>query len=313
MLTALDLGEMVHPERIIGEYRGERDGPTLIALGAVHGNEREGIPAIRAVLEELARSRPPFRGRLLGLAGNLTAYHEGVRFLEADLNRIWRPDILYHGAGRDLAEYQDLVEIKRVLEACFADSDGPVSLIDFHSFSGEGEPFAVSPGNDRDMILLRDLPMPTVYGLDDLLEGTLAHWVHTLGHHAIGFEGGHSGGPTTAVNMEAFLWDELTLLGCLDARDVPMGPRLTWGALHARLRLPKAIRADYRHRILAGDTFCMLPGFASFDYVHKGLQLAEDRHGDIRVPHDGYLLMPLYQGQGEDGFFIGHVEPTGLL
>jgi hypothetical protein len=25
------------------------------------------------------------------------------------------------------------------------------------------------------------------------------------------------------------------------------------------------------------------------------------------------MLMPLYQGQGEDGFFIGHVEPTGLL
>ena len=50
----------------------------------------------------------------------------------------------------------------------------------------------------------------------------------------------------------------------------------------------------------------MKPGFRTFDRVWSGQELAQDRHGCIRSPQDGYILMPLYQNQGCDGFFIGH-------
>jgi succinylglutamate desuccinylase len=32
--------------------------------------------------------------------------------------------------------------------------------------------------------------------------------------------------------------------------------------------------------------------------------LATDKNGDITTPTDGFLLMPLYQKQGEEGFFV---------
>ena len=200
-----------------------------------------------------------------------------------------------------------------MLDTCFEETEGPVNLIDFHSFSGAGEPFAISPSNDHEMILLRDLPMPTVYGLDDMVHGTLAHHVQLRGHRAIGFEGGQKGDPLTVRHMEAFLWDELVLSGCLGEQAIPEASRLIWRSLHARLRLPKAIRVSYRHRIEPGTGFFMEPGFRSFQTVRKGDRLARDLNGPIYCSSDGFLLMPLYQGQGEDGFFIGHVEPSGLL
>jgi hypothetical protein len=41
--------------------------------------------------------------------------------------------------------------------------------------------------------------------------------------------------------------------------------------------------------------------------------LARDRHGDIRAPEAGLMLMPLYQSQGTDGFFlVREVRPFWL-
>ena len=38
--------------------------------------------------------------------------------------------------------------------------------------------------------------------------------------------------------------------------------------------------------------------------VKKGELIAKDKNGDIFSPANGRILMPLYQKQGEDGFFI---------
>ena len=48
----------------------------------------------------------------------------------------------------------------------------------------------------------------------------------------------------------------------------------------------------------------MKEGFKNFDRIEKGQLLATDRHGNILSPTDGLILMPLYQKQGENGFFI---------
>lgn len=47
----------------------------------------------------------------------------------------------------------------------------------------------------------------------------------------------------------------------------------------------------------------MEPGFTNFQPVVRAQLLARDRHGDIRAVENGYVLMPLYQSQGTDGFF----------
>ena len=48
----------------------------------------------------------------------------------------------------------------------------------------------------------------------------------------------------------------------------------------------------------------MLEGFAGFDPIEAEQIIARDRRGPVRAPETGLLLMPRYQGQGEDGFFV---------
>jgi succinylglutamate desuccinylase len=49
----------------------------------------------------------------------------------------------------------------------------------------------------------------------------------------------------------------------------------------------------------------MEPGFANIHPTAAGTLLARDRSGEIRAPFDGVVLLPLYQPDGEDGFFYG--------
>ena len=57
----------------------------------------------------------------------------------------------------------------------------------------------------------------------------------------------------------------------------------------------------------------MKPGLSSFRPVHAGEVLASSSSGPIKAPQAGLLLMPLYQDQGEDGFFlVREVQPVWL-
>ncbi|NJL74167.1 MAG: murein peptide amidase A [Saprospiraceae bacterium] len=80
------------PQRIINRYDGHEHGALLIALGGMHGNEPAGVKAIETVFEMLAQepsknSNFRFKGRFLGLRGNLSALHAHCRQIEKDLNR----------------------------------------------------------------------------------------------------------------------------------------------------------------------------------------------------------------------------------
>ena len=74
---------------------------------------------------------------------------------------------------------------------------------------------------------------------------------------------------------------------------------------HAREDLPHEIEIVLRYAITPEDEFRMEPGFSNIHPVRAGMLLARDRHGEIRAPEDGLVVMPLYQGQGDDGFFLG--------
>ena len=64
------------------------------------------------------------------------------------------------------------------------------------------------------------------------------------------------------------------------------------------------MEVTHRHAISPDDKFEMKPGFQNFQPVRKGQVLATFNGEDIAAHHDGVILMPLYQGLGDDGFFI---------
>ena len=63
-------------------------------------------------------------------------------------------------------------------------------------------------------------------------------------------------------------------------------------------------RVMYIHKIKDDDQFLMNPNMQNFEDVQKGQIIAHDNHGSIKSPHSGKLLMPLYQEQGKEGFYI---------
>jgi succinylglutamate desuccinylase len=72
--------------------------------------------------------------------------------------------------------------------------------------------------------------------------------------------------------------------------------------------LPNELEIAYCHRLEPDEPFKMLPGYANFDAVVEGQLLANSGPGlarEVRAPWTGTLLMPRYQGQGLDGFFLG--------
>ncbi|HLR24809.1 MAG TPA: hypothetical protein VK112_03005, partial [Fodinibius sp.] len=69
-------------------------------------------------------------------------------------------------------------------------------------------------------------------------------------------------------------------------------------------RLPVKTELVYQHIIEEGDRFEMQPGYKNFQPVKEGEWIAADQDGKILAQCDGYILMPLYQDQGDDGFFI---------
>jgi succinylglutamate desuccinylase len=68
-----------------------------------------------------------------------------------------------------------------------------------------------------------------------------------------------------------------------------------------------------RHAIAPEDAFTMEPGFRNLDHARASQLLARDRNGEIRAPSDGLVMLPLYQGQGDDGFFWGRAVSAARM
>ena len=49
---------------------------------------------------------------------------------------------------------------------------------------------------------------------------------------------------------------------------------------------------------------------AALQRIEEGEVLGQDVNGDVKAPHAGYIMMPLYQKQGAEGFFITQ-DPQG--
>lgn len=68
--------------------------------------------------------------------------------------------------------------------------------------------------------------------------------------------------------------------------------------------LPRVTRLVHVHHIRPGDKFKMRPGYVNFQRVEKDEHLADDIRGEVLAPFSSLILMPLYQPQGSDGFFL---------
>jgi succinylglutamate desuccinylase len=308
--------------RIIGKYTGQESGPLALLTGGTHGNEPAGVRALQEVFRLLALepSFNPgfvFSGTLVGLVGNVQALEQKRRFLREDLNRLWTTDQIRRILRVAVPTDEDR-EAAELIEAIHAEIEmaRPEALVflDIHTTSAEGGIFSIPTDEKSSLRLTKELHAPVVLDMKYGLDGTLVQYA-AEGHFQIGgypkhniaaaFEAGQHDDPESVDRAVAAILNALRACGCirpedLDSRHEAILQRFTRD-------MPKVTRLRHTHRIRPGEAFRMRPGYKNFQAVRAGEHLADDTNGPVTAPLDGLILMPLYQPQGSDGFFI--IEP----
>ncbi|MEZ5977044.1 MAG: succinylglutamate desuccinylase/aspartoacylase family protein [Planctomycetota bacterium] len=301
----------VHPApdrgRVVARL-GPEGAPLFVATAGIHGNEREGVLALERVAKALTPIAGRLRRRVVFLRGNLSALIARQRYVDADLNRHFateRVERLVDGGEAHCAEDRELValmhEILRELEA----APGRAFLLDLHSMSGAGPPFSLAADTLANRRIASGLPLPLVLGMEEGIDGTLLSWFAERGYDHLGIEGGRIGEEATEENQENAVWLLLERTGALRPEDVPELDRRRRDLAFAAKGTPDTVAVLHRHPVSPDDGFAMVPGFTNFDRVTRGELLATEVRGDLRCPFDGVILLPLYQGRGSDGYFIG--------
>ena len=293
--------------RVIGRHRGAAPGPLIVVTAGLHGNEPAGVVAARRVLDRLAVQGAAFRGELLALAGNLPALERGCRFVDEDLNRIWtreRIDAAMEGVPARSVEEGELRGILTEIGQALARHPSAMLFLDLHTTSAPGAPFSILADTLPNRSLARTLPVPMVLGFEEHLEGTLLNFINDLGHVAVAFEGGAHDDPSSIETHELGIWRTLIRAGAIAAADCPDLERLTLAVRDRAGALPRVVEIRSRHEVDPKSAFVMEPGFENLRRIDRGQLLAHDRTGEIRAREAGRILMPLYQSQGSDGFFI---------
>jgi len=299
------------PPRVLGDRGDGRRGPTLICIGSIHGNEPAGIHALRRVFDRLDADARGLQGRFLGLTGNRKAAQLGCRFIHHDLNRAWGAEDVIRlrlEPGPLDDEDEELRELDGVLHKAVSGACGPLALLDLHSTSGDGPAFVTLDDTLPNRRLASKIAAPHVLGLEEQVAGTLLSHFISDGLTAIGFEAGRHEDPTSIDRAEAAVWVTLETAGVLALGSRPEVAHSQALLRRAAVGLPAVVEVRHRHALEPTDAFRMKPGYRSFQTVESRELLGKSERGPVASPSKGLILMPLYQAQGDDGFFI--VQPV---
>ena len=134
--------------RIIGTYDGAEKGPLLFVFGSIHGNEPAGTKAIELFLkmvevEPITNVDFKFKGKVVGVRGNVRAGLRGLRYLKKDLNRQWTSaNINRIAATLDHSKDEEDFEVAEILHVVKAEikqyKPDQIVILDLHSTSAQG-------------------------------------------------------------------------------------------------------------------------------------------------------------------------------
>lgn len=297
--------------RLLGAYDSGITGPLLIVTAAVHGNEPAGIEALQRVFATLGKTQPKIRGRVVGLIGNMGALERNLRFIDSDLNRMWSATQIAAVKEADPAldqnERKEQRELIAAIQAELALPHEGVVHFDLHSTSGDGPPFTILHHDLGSRKLASALGVPAILGILKDLKGTFLDYSAANGFSCVVLEGGQNQAKQTIDHHESAVWLILEAAGMLaQPEHVDLEPYRSC-IERSVAKLPPAVEICFRYAIDPGEKFLMLPGFSNFQRVYPGQLLAlggTNGRREIRCPIGAILLMPKYQGQGNDGFFL---------
>ena len=302
--------------RIIGKYKGSEEGPLLVITAAMHGNEPAGVKALDLLfkmLEVEPVTNPDFvyKGEILGLIGNVQAYNSEKRFIFKDINRCWNVDFIKALLTAEESSLQDEDrEIRQVMDHIYAEIEmtkaRKLYLLDLHTTSSDGGIFCIATDIKESIRIAHDIHAPVILGLMKDIEGTTLHYftetnmgIPTV---AVAFEGGQHNDPISVRRCIAAVINVMRAIEVISPEHVENQHDRILQEYSASL--PEVVEVIYKFPIEDNHTWQMKPGYKNFQKVKKGEVLAMYDGKEVCSPSDGLILMPLYQAQGSDGFFL---------
>jgi len=317
------------------QFSSLHEGPRLIVLGAVHGNEVAGTRAIERVLAELSGGALTLaRGQLsLVPVTNALAYRLGQRNGERNLNRNLRPTDTPQ-------DHED--RIANRLCPLLAGHD---VLLDLHTFAAASAPFAMLGPTDNSGPLepfaqaAREQALALRLGVGRIVEGWLStyalgvqerlartppqsragllstdpsygvgttEYMRSQGGYAITLECGQHADPAAPEVAYRAIRNTLAQLGLVDEVAPPPA------AAVELLTLTRVV-----DRLHPQDAFARV--WASFDVLRAGDLIATRHDGTpLRATADGYIVFPNNGATpGNEWFYLAqrsgrHLDSPGV-
>lgn len=307
------IDSFLETNRTIGKIESDEEGPTIVFFCGIHGNEPSGIFALNQVFQEIKEKEIPVNGNVYAFAGNMWALKRSERFHKKDLNRLWfgqRMKALEENNFEPENEDEKQQEsIFKAFHEVLSQKKGPFYFFDLHTTSSETIPFLTVNDSLLNRKFTKQYPVPLILGIEEYLDGPLLSYINELGYVSFGFEAGSHNDPKSIENHKAFAFLSMVFSGAIDK------DRIDYNHYFSMLGGKKGTFYEiyHRHAVNPDDEFVMKPGFVNFQSISKGLHLANVNGAPLYAPDDSKIFMPLYQSQGDDGFFLIRKIPAFLL
>ena len=258
-------------------------GPRSIIIGGIHGHERCGIEALKNVSQNLKIEK----GEVVFIFGNPRAIELNKRFVEANLNRMFKSDEFISEKDRGSYEYARAQFLKQYLNSADV-------LLDIHASSNsKSQPFIICESNAKGII--EYLPVnTTVSGFDNIEPGGTDYYMNSIGKIGICVECGYLGDPAS-YNIA-----EESIINFLKAR----------GHVKNDLAPSKqsCIRVYYLH-ITKTDKFRLKRQFRDLEDIAEGEVIGIDGNQEIFADRKSVILFAKDRDMiGEEAFLIGEEE-----
>lgn len=264
----------------ISVLTGSSAGRNLVVMVGTHGNEVCGPLMLEERLSEITIQR----GQVTFIQGNPKAIEENKRFIDQNLNRMFRPIETYTEEERESYEFKRAQELKPLLKECDA-------LLDIHSSGTEDTiPFIICEPNSFEIV--KEFPFEVVsYGFDGIEPGGTDNYVNEHGGNGICIECGYHYDPEAKDRAWESLKDFLILNNATDGElNVP--------------KKQKVIDANYLYKTKVN--FRLAKYFADFEEVAKGDLIGTDGNEKVYAPKDGVIIFARgREDSGEEAFIVG--------
>lgn len=253
-------------------------GPTIVISGGVHGNEQAGVEVIDYLREHVSIDR----GTVLLVYGNPEAIEKNVRFVQHNMNRIFK-----RGLENDSTEYKRACEIMDALDTCDA-------LLDFHAYRDtrpDAPPFIISEESDKDVYQAMDVQI-VVHKLGPFCDGTIGAYMNALQKPAVSIELGSIAHPqeNIAIGIDS-AYRLLHHFGMMSYDGAPARDKKVYEFYYAHFK--------------ENDDFSFTQEYKSFDDVRAGDVIAHDGGKELSAQYDGKIIFPFAQDPiGSDVYML---------